>query len=229
MCRPSIPAGALQVYERDYPYAWLGILARTPPSSEELIYAYHERGFALHSMRSPQITRLYLQVRPDENLDGWPDERIWTELQTRLSRRRGFHLADGPILEKGVTAMRSFVVEPMRFGRLFLAGDAAHIVPPTGAKGLNLAVADVAVLATAIADFYRGDESGLNAYSERCLRRVWRVQHFSWWMTSMLHRAADGDPFSHQLQLSQLRYVVGSTAAATSLAENYVGLPLDWT
>jgi len=229
VCRPSIPAGALQVYERDYPYAWLGILARTPPSSEELIYAYHERGFALHSMRSPQITRLYLQVRPDENLDGWPDERIWTELQTRLSRRRGFHLADGPILEKGVTAMRSFVVEPMRFGRLFLAGDAAHIVPPTGAKGLNLAVADVAVLATAIADFYRGDESGLNAYSERCLRRVWRVQHFSWWMTSMLHRPPDGDPFSHRLQLSQLRYVVGSTAAATSLAENYVGLPLDWT
>ena len=229
VCRPSIPAGALQVYERDYPYAWLGILARTPPSSEELIYAYHERGFALHSMRSPQITRLYLQVRPDENLDGWPDERIWTELQTRLSRRRGFHLADGPILEKGVTAMRSFVVEPMRFGRLFLAGDAAHIVPPTGAKGLNLAVADVAVLATAIADFYRGDESGLNAYSERCLRRVWRVQHFSWWMTSMLHRPPDGDLFSHRLQLSQLRYVVGSTAAATSLAENYVGLPLDWT
>jgi p-hydroxybenzoate 3-monooxygenase len=228
VCRPSIPAGALRVYERDYPHAWLGILAQTAPSSEELIYAYHERGFALHSMRSPQVTRLYLQVRPDENLDDWPDERIWTELRTRLARRSGFHLADGPILEKGVTAMRSFVVEPMRYGRLFLAGDAAHIVPPTGAKGLNLAVSDVAVLADAIADFYRGDERGMNGYSERCLRRVWRVQHFSWWMTSMLHRAADGDPFSHQLQLSQLRYTVGSTAAATSLAENYVGLPRDW-
>jgi len=229
VCRPSIPAGALRVYERDYPYAWLGILAETPPSSEELIYAYHERGFALHSMRSPRITRLYLQVRPDEDLAGWPEERIWTELRTRLARRSGFHLADGPILEMGVTAMRSFVVEPMRYGRLFLAGDAAHIVPPTGAKGLNLAVADVSVLAGAIADFYAGDPAGLDRYSERCLRRVWRVQHFSWWMTSMLHRPDDGDPFSHQLQLSQLRYVVSSRAAATSLAENYVGLPLGWT
>ena len=226
VCRESIPAGALTVYERDYPHAWLGILAEAPPSSEELIYAYHERGFALHSMRSPRITRLYLQVRPDEKLDEWPDERIWTELRTRLARHTGFHLADGPILEKGVTAMRSFVVEPMRYGRLFLAGDAAHIVPPTGAKGLNLAVADVSVLAAAIADFYAGDASGLDSYSERCLRRVWRVQHFSWWMTSMLHRPDDGDPFSHQLQLSQLRYVVTSRAAATSLAENYVGLPL---
>jgi p-hydroxybenzoate 3-monooxygenase len=226
-CRPSIPPAALQVYERDYPYAWLGILAEAPPSSEELIYAYHERGFALHSMRSPRITRLYLQVRPDENIDEWPDERIWAELRTRLARRSGFHLADGPILEKGLTTMRSFVVEPMRYGRLFLAGDAAHIVPPTGAKGLNLAVADVSVLAEAIADYYAGDSAGLDAYSQRCLRRIWRVQHFSWWMTSMLHRPDDGDPFSHRLQLSQLRYVVSSRAAATSLAENYVGLPLD--
>ena len=225
VCRPSIPAGALTVYERDYPYAWLGILAQAPPSSEELIYAYHEHGFALHSMRSPTITRLYLQVSPDEYLDGWPDERIWAELRTRLARRSGFSLASGPILEKGVTAMRSFVVEPMRYGRLFLAGDAAHIVPPTGAKGLNLAVADVSVLARAIADFYAGDPSGLDGYSETCLRRVWRVQHFSWWMTSMLHRPTDGDPFTGRLQLSQLAYVTSSRAAATSLAENYVGLP----
>jgi p-hydroxybenzoate 3-monooxygenase len=228
VCRPSIPDGALRTYEREYPYAWLGILAQAPPSSEELIYAYHDRGFALHSMRSPQITRLYLQVHHDEPLAGWPDERIWSELRTRLARRGGeWHLADGPILEKGVTAMRSFVVDPMRHGRLFLAGDAAHIVPPTGAKGLNLAVADVMVLAEAIQAWYATRRTDLlDAYSATCLRRVWRVQHFSWWMTSMLHRAEDGDPFTHQLQLSQLRYVTTSRAAATSLAENYVGLPL---
>src|SRR6266545_4324233 len=225
--RSSIPDGALVTYARDYPYAWLGILAQTPPSSEELIYAYHERGFALHSMRSPRITRLYLQVRPDEDLAEWPDERIWAELGQRLSRRAGFHLADGPILERSVAALRSFVVDPMRYGRLFLAGDAAHIVPATGAKGLNLAVADVSVLAEAIAAWYAtGDGSKLDAYSATCLRRVWRVHHFSWWMTSMLHRAEDADPFTHQLQLSQLRYVTSSRAAATSFAENYVGLPL---
>jgi p-hydroxybenzoate 3-monooxygenase len=219
----------LTVYEREYPFAWLGILAEAPPSSEELIYAYHERGFALHSMRSPKITRLYLQVRPDEDIAEWPDERIWAELQTRLARDTGFHLAEGPILEKGVAPMRSFVVEPMRYGRLFLAGDAAHIVPPTGAKGLNLAVHDVSVLARGLAEFYSsGSTSGLDAYTAICLRRVWRVQHFSWWMTSMLHRAEDRDPFTHQLQLSQLRYVVTSRAAATSLAENYVGLPLQF-
>jgi p-hydroxybenzoate 3-monooxygenase len=228
VCRPSIPDGGLRTYEREYPYAWLGILAQAPPSSEELIYAYHDRGFALHSMRSPQITRLYLQVHHDEPLAEWPDERIWSELRTRLARRGGeWHLADGPILEKGVTAMRSFVVDPMRHGRLFLAGDAAHIVPPTGAKGLNLAVADVMVLAEAIQAWYATRRTDLlDAYSATCLRRVWRVQHFSWWMTSMLHRAEDGDPFTHQLQLSQLRYVTTSRAAATSLAENYVGLPL---
>src|SRR5437763_3561040 len=203
--RAAIPIRTL--YERDYPYAWLGILAEAPPSSEELIYAYHERGFALHSMRSPKITRLYLQVPPDEDPADWPDERIWAELRTRLARHRGFTLTDGPILEKGVTALRSVVVEPMQHGRVYLAGDAAHIVPATGAKGLNLAVADVSVLAPAIADFYAGDPSGLDAYSERCLRRVWRVQHFSWWMTSMLHRPDDGDPVTHQVQLSQLRYV----------------------
>ena len=224
--RPSIPDGALTVFEREYPYAWLGILAQAPPSTEELIYAYHERGFALHSMRSPQISRLYLQVRPDEPVDEWPDERIWAELQRRLDHG-GWSLQEGPVLEKAVTTMRSFVVEPMRYGRLFLAGDAAHIVPPTGAKGLNLAVADVKVLSEAIAAFYsNGRTDRLDAYSQTCLDRVWRVQHFSWWMTSMLHRADDGDPFTHQLQLSQLRYVTTSRAAATSLAENYVGLPL---
>jgi p-hydroxybenzoate 3-monooxygenase len=223
---PSRSVVPSRVYTRDYPYAWLGILAETPPSSEELIYASHERGFALHSMRSPKITRLYLQVPPDEQLDAWPDERIWAELRLRLSRRDGFSLSDGPILEKGITPLRSVVTEPMRHGRLFLAGDAAHIVPATGAKGLNLAVADVRVLAAALASWYAGDPSGLDAYTETCLRRVWRVQHFSWWMTSMLHRAPDGDPFDRRLQLSQLRYVTSSRAAATSLAENYVGLPL---
>jgi p-hydroxybenzoate 3-monooxygenase len=226
--RPAIPAGAATTYTRDYPYAWLGVLAEAPPSSPELIYAYHERGFALHSMRTPAITRQYLQVTPDEDLAAWPDERIWSELRTRLHRDDPeWKLADGPILEKGVTALRSVVTEPMRYGRLFLAGDAAHIVPATGAKGLNLAVADVAVLAEALRRWYAsGDERLLDAYSEICLRRVWRVQHFSWWMTSMLHRPPDGDPFTTALQLSQLRYLTSSTAAATSLAENYVGLPL---
>jgi p-hydroxybenzoate 3-monooxygenase len=226
--RDNVPDGAATYYEREYPFAWLGILAQARPSSEELIYAYHDRGFALHSMRSPEITRLYLQVRPDEPLAEWPDERIWTELRTRLARHQGaWTLADGPILEKGITAMRSFVMDPMRYGRLFLAGDAAHIVPPTGAKGLNLAVADVLVLAEALDVWFRsGNPALLDAYSQTCLRRVWRVQHFSWWMTSMLHRAPDADPFTHQLQLSQLRYLTSSRAAATSLAENYVGLPL---
>lgn len=225
--RPSVTPGALTVFERDYPHAWLGILAEAAPASDELVYAYHDRGFALHSMRTPEITRLYLQVRPDEPLDQWPDERIWAELGTRLRRDDpAWRLHEGPILEKSVAAMRSFVAAPMRHGPLFLAGDAAHIVPPTGAKGLNLAVADVSVLADALVAFYGGrGEKLLDAYSETCLRRVWRVQHFSWWMTSMLHRV-DDDPFTRQLQLSQLRYVTSSTAAATTLAENYVGLPL---
>jgi p-hydroxybenzoate 3-monooxygenase len=225
--RLSIPERALTVYHLEYPHAWLGVLAQAKPSSEELIYAYHDHGFALHSMRSPEITRLYLQVRPDEPLDEWPDERIWAELRTRLDRRDpGWQLHDGPILERSVAAMRSFVVDPMRYGRLFLAGDAAHIVPPTGAKGLNLAVADVKVLADALVAWYAtGSETGLDAYSATSLARVWRVQHFSWWMTMMLHRM-DDDPFTRQLRLSQLRYVTSSPAAATSLAENYVGFPL---
>jgi p-hydroxybenzoate 3-monooxygenase len=225
VCRATIPEGVLSVYEREYPFAWLGILAEVAPSSEELIYCHHDRGFALHSMRSPQVTRLYLQCAPDEDVDAWPDERIWDELQTRLATDDGWTLEEGPIVEKGITPMRSFVVEPLRHGRLFLAGDAAHIVPPTGAKGLNLAAADVRVLSEALEAWYaRGDASALNAYSDTCLRRVWRVQHFSWWMTSMLHRFEGDDPFEARLQRSQLRYVCSSRAAATTLAENYVGL-----
>jgi p-hydroxybenzoate 3-monooxygenase len=220
VCRDSIPNGVLREASREYPFGWLGILAEAPPSNDELIYAYHERGFALHSMRSPHLTRLYLQCRPDEPLDEWPDERIWEELRTRLGLP-GWTLNEGPIVEKGVTGMRSFVVEPMQHGRLYLAGDAAHIVPPTGAKGLNLAVADVRVLADAIAS---GDDAQLERYSETALRRVWRAEHFSWWMTSMLHRLESGDEFDARLQLSQLAYVCSSRAAATSLAENYVGL-----
>jgi p-hydroxybenzoate 3-monooxygenase len=225
VCREAVPEGTLSVYEREYPFAWLGILAEVAPSSEELIYCHHERGFALHSMRSPQLTRLYLQCAPDEELDAWPDERIWSELQSRLATDDGWTLEEGPLVEKGITPMRSFVVAPLRYGRLFLAGDAAHIVPPTGAKGLNLAAADVRVLSEALDDWYaRGDSTGLDAYSDTCLRRVWRVQHFSWWMTSMLHRFPGNDPFEAQLQRSQLRYVCSSRAAATTLAENYVGL-----
>jgi p-hydroxybenzoate 3-monooxygenase len=224
--RAAVPDGAVTRHERDYPYAWLGILAEAPPSSDELIYAHHERGFALHSMRTPKITRLYLQVVPDEDLGAWPDERIWAELRIRLGRDDpAWHLNDGRILERTVAALRSVVTEPMRHGRLFLAGDAAHIVPATGAKGLNLAVTDVAVLASAIGRWYaEGRTDGLDAYSATCLARVWRVQHFSWWMTSMLHRDPDHDPFTQRLQLSQLRYLTSSTAAATSFAENYVGL-----
>jgi p-hydroxybenzoate 3-monooxygenase len=224
VCRESIPEGALTVFEREYPFAWLGILAAAPPSNDELIYAYHERGFALHSMRSPTVTRMYLQVRPDEDLDEWPDERIWDELERRLGLE-GWTLNTGEIIEKGVTGMRSFVVEPMQCGRMFLAGDSAHIVPPTGAKGLNLAVADVRVLAEGLAAWFEnGDGSALERYSADVLRRVWRAEHFSWFMTSMLHRLEDGDAFDVKLQLAQLAYVCSSERAAASLAENYVGL-----
>ena len=227
ICRPSIPAGVLTEYDRIYPFGWLGILAEAPPSTEELIYAYHDRGFALHSMRTPQIGRLYVQCDPDENIDDWSDERIWSELQTRLASD-GWKLTQGPILQKGVTGMRSFVVEPMQYGRLFLAGDSAHIVPPTGAKGLNLAVADVRVLARALDRFYKtGSQSLLDRYSETCLRRVWKVQRFSWWMTSILHRFPRANPFDRRRQLAELDYVTSSTAAARTLAENYVGLPMD--
>jgi p-hydroxybenzoate 3-monooxygenase len=224
--RPSIPEGVLSSFVRDYPYGWLGILAAVPPSNDELIYAHHERGFALLSLRSPEVSRLYIQCDPDEDIALWPDARIWEELQLRLGLD-GWTLEEGPVLEKGVTGMRSFVTEPMQYGNLFLAGDAAHIVPPTGAKGLNLAIADVQVLASALAARYRtGSSAELDAYSATCLRRVWRAEHFSWWMTTMLHRPPGDEPFDQKLQLSQLAYVTSSRAAATSLAENYVGLEL---
>ena len=222
VCRPAIQR-VLTEYTREYPFGWLGILAEAAPSADELVYAHHERGFALLSLRSPTLSRLYVQCRPDEDLDKWPDERIWEELRLRTALD-GWTLDEGPVLEKGVTGMRSFVAEPMQHGRLYLAGDAAHIVPPTGAKGLNLAISDVTVLARALERWYAsGDAAELASYSNRCLRRVWRAEHFSWWMTSMLHRVGD-DPFDLQLQLSQLRYVFASEAAARSLAENYVGL-----
>lgn len=220
--RAAIPADILRVYERVYPFAWLGILAEAAPSSDELIYANHPRGFALHSMRSARISRNYLQVDPDEDLHDWPDERIWEELERRLEAP-GFRLGTGPILEKGITAMRSFVAEPMQYGRLYLAGDAAHIVPPTGAKGLNLAVSDVRNLARALDQFYQGQAEGLEHYSQDCLKRVWRAQHFSWFMTQMLHRSNLDDPYEHRLQIAQLEQIASSRAAAQALAENYVG------
>jgi p-hydroxybenzoate 3-monooxygenase len=228
ICRPSVPAGALIEYERTYPFGWLGILAEAPPSSDELIYAYHERGFALLSMRTPQISRLYIQCQPDEDTDRWSDEQIWDELRTRLAASNGWELTEGTVLQKGVTGMRSFVVEPMQYGRLYLAGDCAHIVPPTGAKGLNLAVSDVQILARGFEEYYsKGSRHRLDCYSEVCLRRVWKVQRFSWWMTSMLHRFPDENPFDQRRQLGELDYVTSSQAAAKTLAENYVGLPLD--
>jgi p-hydroxybenzoate 3-monooxygenase len=224
VCREAIPDGVLTHYHKEYPVAWLGILAAVAPSTHELIYAYHERGFALHSMRTPELSRLYVQCRPDDTLECWPNERVWSELHQRFAMD-GWSLAEGPVLDKSVTPMRSLIVEPMQFGRLFLAGDAAHIVPATGAKGLNLAVADVKVLSSALVDWYRsGRTDELERYSVSCLRRVWRVEHFSWWMTSLVHRFDDDGPFEHRLHLSQLRYGCSSRAAATSLAENYVGL-----
>jgi p-hydroxybenzoate 3-monooxygenase len=228
VCRPSIPAAALTIYERQYPFGWLGILAAVAPSSDELIYSNHERGFALHSMRSPELTRLYLQCEPDEDLANWPDDRIWDELERRFATRDGWKLKSGPVTQKGITGMRSFVAEPMCHGNLYLAGDAAHIVPPTGAKGLNLAIADVRVLARALREFYKsGSRRLLERYSETCLRRVWKVQRFSWWMTSMLHRFGDESAFDRRRQLAELDYVASSRAAAESLAENYVGLPME--
>ncbi len=229
ICRPTIPEDRLRVWQREYPYAWLGILADVPPSTDELIYANHQRGFALHSMRSLKRSRLYIQVDPHDDIANWPDDRIWEELHARLASE-GWSLTEGPVLEKSITPMRSFVAAPMRYRSLFLAGDAAHIVPPTGAKGLNLAVADVIVLAHALVEHLHGaSDAGLEEYSDRCLARVWRAQHFSWWMTTMMHSDPADDAYGRQLQRSQLKYVTSSTAAATSLAENYVGLPLSAT
>jgi p-hydroxybenzoate 3-monooxygenase len=226
--RPAIPASVLTEFERIYPFAWLGILAEAPPKHEELIYALHDNGFALFSMRSPTVTRLYLQCRPDEDLKEWPDDRIWSELRTRLSGADGFEPAEGPIMQKSVTAMRSFVAEPMQYGRLFLAGDAAHIVPPTGAKGMNLAFTDVRLLARALETYYdHGSEDKLNRYSETNLRRIWKVQRFSWWMTQLLHKFDDANPFDQRRQRAELDYITSSRTGAKMLAENYVGLPLD--
>jgi p-hydroxybenzoate 3-monooxygenase len=226
--RPSIPSRRRNEFARVYPFGWFGVLVEAPPATDELIYAHHEQGFALVSTRSPTVQRLYLQCDPEDQIANWPDARIWRELHARLAGTDGWRLTEGRIFQKGVVAMRSFVVEPMQYGRLFLAGDAAHIVPPTGAKGLNLAVADVRVLARALAAYYKqGRDDLLAQYSATALRRVWRAEHFSWWMTSMLHRFHDDTPFHHRLQLAELDYVTSSRARATSLAENYVGLPLD--
>jgi p-hydroxybenzoate 3-monooxygenase len=226
VCRPAIPQALLKVYERDYPFGWIGILSESPPVSPELIYVNHDRGFALFTMRSPEISRLYLQCEVDEDIANWPDARIWQELRLRLGEEPA--LPQGPVLQKNVTPMRSFVAAPMRHGALFLAGDAAHIVPPTGAKGLNLAAADVRVLARALIEFYAARSPRLlDRYSDVCLKRVWKAQRFSWWMTSMLHRFRDHTPFERQMQLAELDYVTGSPAGMTTLAENYVGLPFE--
>jgi p-hydroxybenzoate 3-monooxygenase len=228
ICRPSVPEGALTVYERIYPFGWLGILADAAPSQDELVYMNHDRGFALFSMRSPKVTRLYLQCDPTEDIGNWSDDRIWEELLLRLRSKDGWAPNVGPITQKSVTPMRSFVTEPMQYGRLYLAGDAVHIVPPTGAKGMNLAIADVRVLAQGLADsFESGATTLLNRYTEICLRRIWKVQRFSWWMTSMLHQFPDANPFDQRRQIAELDYVTSSRAAAKSLAENYVGLPME--
>ena len=224
--RASIPAGALTLFHREFPYAWLGLLAEAPPFQDELVYARHEAGFALFSMRSPELTRAYVQCRADEDPDRWTGGELWDELDRRLA----VQLNRGPLLLKSVTPMRAFVAEPMRHGRLFLAGDSAHIVPPTGAKGMNLAFADVVALARALARYYRdGDEAGLDAYSETCLARVWKVQRFSMWMTRLLHRDPAHDEFERRLGAAELEYLLGSDAARRALAENYTGLPLDLT
>ncbi len=228
VCRETV-AARVQTWDRTYPFAWLGILVDAAPATDELIYARHPEGFSLYSMRSPLVSRLYLQVAPEESMENWSEDRIWSHLHARQDAD-GFSVNEGPITEASITPMRSFVAAPMRHGNLFLAGDAAHIVPPTGAKGLNLAVADVTVLAQALAArFNDGDEGPLDTYSDRCLARVWRAQHFSWWMTTMLHKDPDEDAYGAELALSQLRYVVSSRAQATALAENYVGLPLERT
>ena len=225
--RRFVPEGTREEHARAYPFGWFGILVEGPPATEELIYCLHERGFALVSTRSPEIQRLYFQCDPNDRVENWSDDRIWSEMHARLDND-DWTLTEGKIFQKSIVQMRSFVCEPMRHGRLFLAGDAAHIVPPTGAKGMNLAVADVRVLADALSDFYAsGRTDGLDSYSETCLRRVWKASRFSWWMTSMLHRFHDEDDFRYRMQLAELDYVTGSRAAATSLAENYVGLPME--
>jgi p-hydroxybenzoate 3-monooxygenase len=226
ICRLAVPEANLRIYERDYPFGWIGILSESPPVSDELIYVNHERGFALFTMRTPHLSRLYLQCEPDEDIANWSDDRIWEELHLRLGEDQA--LPQGAVTQKNVTPMRSFVAAPMRHGALFLAGDAAHIVPPTGAKGLNLAAADVRVLARALIEFYATRSPRLlDRYSDVCLKRVWRAQRFSWWMTSMLHRFPHHTSFERRMQLAELDYITGSRAGMTTLAENYVGLPFD--
>jgi p-hydroxybenzoate 3-monooxygenase len=227
IAREAMPEGVLTEYDTTYPFGWLGILADVPPSNDELIYASHEAGFALLSMRSPEVSRLYIQVDPNDDISNWPDERIWEQLHLRLASD-GWSLTEGAVLAKGITPMRSFVAEPMQYGRLFLAGDASHIVPPTGAKGLNLAVADVRVLSGAISEYYTSNRtSRLDNYSATCLRRVWKVQRFSWWMTQMLHNTPGETAFDRRRRFAELDYLFSSSAAATALAENYVGLPME--
>ena len=226
VCRPSVPPGAVTTYERVYPFAWLGILSDTPPVSHELVYVHHERGFALCTMRSTTRSRLYLQCAGDEKVEDWTDERFWSELKSRLDPQTADAIVTGPAIETTFTALRSFVAEPMRFGRLFLAGDAAHIVPPTGAKGLNLAASDVHYLSEALVEHYRtGSSAALDAYSAKALRRVWQAERFSWWMTGLLHRFPETGPFGWKMQLAELDYIASSQAAAKAMADNYVGLP----
>ncbi len=227
VCRASVPPEALASYEREYPFGWLGVLSETPPVSHELIYSNHERGFALCSMRSLTRSRYYVQCSLDEQVDNWSDERFWDELRRRLDPQAAAELVTGPSIEKSIAPLRSFVAEPMRFGRLFLAGDAAHIVPPTGAKGLNLAATDVRTLAHALVDFYAGSSHGIDHYSARCLRRIWRAERFSWWFTGIMHRFPDSGEFGRKIQEAELDYLVHSQAASASLAENYVGLPFE--
>jgi p-hydroxybenzoate 3-monooxygenase len=228
ICRPSIPTGVVTTYERLYPFGWFGILCKAPPSSEELIYSMHERGFVLVSTRSPDIQRMYFQCEPTEKIGNWSDDRIWEEFRARLATKDGWAPKEGPIFSKTVIGMRSLVIEPMRYGRLFLAGDSAHVVPPTGAKGLNLAATDAQILAGALTAYYKSNRSDLlDQYSETALRRIWKATRFSWWMTSMLHTFPGADVFQHRLQLAELDYVTGSRAGSTALAENYVGLPIE--
>lgn len=225
ICRASVPADRITHYERVYPFGWLGILAEVPPAHDELLYASHARGFALCSMRSRTRSRYYLQCPADDRIEDWPDERFWRELEARLPREFAARVATGPSIEKSIVPLRSFVAEPMRFGRLFLAGDAAHIVPPTGAKGLNLAAADVHVLSQALVEFYRsGSETLLDEYSPRALARVWKAIRFSWWFTTLMHKFSD-DPLARKLQLAELEYLSQSDAACKAVAENYAGLP----
>ncbi|MBZ0126854.1 MAG: 4-hydroxybenzoate 3-monooxygenase [Rhodocyclaceae bacterium] len=227
VCRASVPKTAITNFERVYPFGWLGLLSDTPPVSEELIYAKTARGFALCSMRSHTRSRYYLQVSLTERVEDWPDDMFWDELRRRLDPQANARLVTGPSIEKSIAPLRSFVAEPMRFGRLFLAGDAAHIVPPTGAKGLNLAATDVRYLSRALIEFYRGSEAGIDHYSARCLRRIWKAERFSWWMTLLLHTFPDTNPFEQRALDAELDYVVHSLAGRTTLAENYVGLPFE--